>query len=163
MTRAIGCDGPGRIAGVIHFGRIASALLRETDCASVVGQRVRVRAEHVRDSIDRLEVVGRRGDDDEFAGLELEAVGKLEVDVAADAPAGQVLENRAGVIDFDEFEVLPVGKVLPVIHDFAEDQPRRAARRAERLTRGCERAGGRAHRRADVAELDGRRLRDCRW
>ena len=103
------------------------------------------RTEHAGDAVVRLHRRRIARDDEKAAALQSRAGGKVEVNVAIDAEAGEVFEVILAVEDFDELEAVgDAGNFCGVIHDFGNHQPCPSRAGPERLKRKRDAADNRS-------------------
>ena len=151
MACAIGRGRPGRSAAIIDLQENRAHSIAQTDRPGVIGQIIRIRAEHAGEAIDALQIGGRFGDDQEAAAGHDCARRKGVVDIAGEPEAADVFRRAEGVEQLDVFktvsyEAVAIGihdtaRIRRVVHDFGNDQARFAAGLAHWLQTGRRRVG----------------------
>ena len=124
VSGAIGCDRPRSVVIPRDFEDDGAAGLEQPQRAAFIGKILREPTEHPARSIHRLDVDGHFGDDEISLSCDLDSWGKGKIDVAADAPPLKIFGPRIRVVDFEEFEVPPVGARRGMIMNLRNRQPR---------------------------------------
>ena len=118
-----------------------------------VGQVLRIGSQNVREPVDGLDILGLSGYDHKLASLQLEPFGKHILDIAGQPKAGEILKDRPGIVEFDEFQVPPRIILTRMIHQLGDHESGGTNKGSKGFSIPGERGQRCAHHRAQIPKL----------
>ncbi len=133
MSAAVRRQRPGELVVVFHLEIHGPSFTQQFHLPRAVRQCLRKTTHHIGQSIDRRNMRGIRGDQQESATRQ-NRVRRQRVFVSTgNPPAGEVFEVRLRVVKFDKLPVASIRSVGRMIHYFADDDGRPPAGGTGRL------------------------------